>query len=235
MPSRSLLAGFAAGAVFAVVVGGGTAIAANGKPSLLGRSNQATSTTGFTNPNGPALGMRSKAGTAPFAVSSDVKVNKLNADLLDGVDSSRLNADRLDGLDSSQLARTAATTGSRDALGALSDLDQDQQADSIVATATCPAGTQLTGGGATDFTSTGYVVSSAPDAGGKEAWVVVVGIDENATEAGSDVTATAVCYDPRGTVGAGAYRQSAKTDPTKAVGDLSQPLREKLRTVAERQ
>ena len=36
---------------------------------------------------GPAASFQVAAGKAPFAVSSSVKVSKLNADLLDGIDS----------------------------------------------------------------------------------------------------------------------------------------------------
>lgn len=64
------------------------AYAANGGPLLLGKSNKATKTTKLKNSKGTALSLKSKTGTAPFAVSNSTTVAKLSADLLDGQDSS---------------------------------------------------------------------------------------------------------------------------------------------------
>jgi hypothetical protein len=67
------------------------AYAATGDPLLLGKSNTATKTTKLkTTGTGPALKLKSKAGKAPFAVSNTTKISKLNADLVDGLDSSAL-------------------------------------------------------------------------------------------------------------------------------------------------
>lgn len=79
---------------------GGTAIAATGGNLILGAANTADKQTGLTSsaPGGaalkvttttaqPAASFVTPAGTAPIAVSNTTKVAKLNADLLDGVDS----------------------------------------------------------------------------------------------------------------------------------------------------
>lgn len=67
------------------------AFAATGGPLLLGKGNTATKTTKLkTTGNGPALGLKTKASAPPLKVSSSKKVAKLNADLVDGVDSETL-------------------------------------------------------------------------------------------------------------------------------------------------
>jgi hypothetical protein len=183
---------FVAGAIFAVVVGGGTAVAATGGNFILGRSNSAGTVTTLSNANGSALSLNSKLGTASLRVNRTTKVPNLNSDLLDGVDSSGL-------------ARTAGRTGAFDFTGSFEDADGNGLNDTIVAFADCPAGTQMTGGGGADFTSTGTMFLSAPDVG--ESWVVAVLIDENAGELAADVTASVVCYNPRGAV-VGSFRTS---------------------------
>jgi len=82
------------------------AYAASGGPLLVGKGNKATKTTKLKNTGaGPALSLTPKPGTAPLAVSDATKVTNLNADLVDGLDSTQLrNADTVDGLDSSALA-----------------------------------------------------------------------------------------------------------------------------------
>jgi hypothetical protein len=79
---------------------GGTTYAATGGNFILGQSNSTTSTTGLSaGVTGPALrvtntstgtaaGFNVSAGHPPFNVNSGTKVAKLNADLLDGADSS---------------------------------------------------------------------------------------------------------------------------------------------------
>jgi hypothetical protein len=78
------------GIAIALVGGTGVATAATGGSFILGRSNAATTQTFLTNPNGPALGLTSKAGTPPFTIGNTVKVPRLNADLLDNLDSAAL-------------------------------------------------------------------------------------------------------------------------------------------------
>lgn len=79
---------------------GGTAYAATGGTFILGHANSATTassltsgvatgnTLGITNTGGkPPLKLTSNPGVAPLAVSNSTKVEKLNADQLDGLDS----------------------------------------------------------------------------------------------------------------------------------------------------
>jgi hypothetical protein len=75
----------------------GDAVAAV-KSVLLGTKNKATSTTTISNSRGTALALNSPSGKAPLAVNSTGKVVNLNAD-------------RLDGLDSSAFARAGGQTG----------------------------------------------------------------------------------------------------------------------------
>ncbi|WP_372735477.1 hypothetical protein, partial [Nocardioides sp.] len=67
------------------------AYAASGKPLLLGKTNKATKTTTVKmKGNGAALSLKTKANSAPLKINSKVKVGNLNADRLDGLDSSAL-------------------------------------------------------------------------------------------------------------------------------------------------
>lgn len=59
--------------------------AGTGDPLLLGRTNTSTRTSTIVNTRGgPVLELEAEPGAAPLAVSSAVKVRKLNADKLDG-------------------------------------------------------------------------------------------------------------------------------------------------------
>ena len=101
---------------------GGTAFAATGGNFILGKSISASSTTGLsagvgggpafkvTNTGaGTAANFTAPSGQPPLKVSNAVKVPSLNADLLDGKDSTTFlgagakaaDADKLDGKDSS--------------------------------------------------------------------------------------------------------------------------------------
>lgn len=60
------------------------AMAATGKPLILGKVNKAGKTTTVKATNGPALKLTTKAGQPPLAVNRNTKVANLNADLLDG-------------------------------------------------------------------------------------------------------------------------------------------------------
>jgi hypothetical protein len=69
------------------------AYAATGGPLILGKGNTASKTTTLkTTGNGAALKLKSKPGKAPLKVSNNTKVKKLNADLVDGLDSSALQS-----------------------------------------------------------------------------------------------------------------------------------------------
>lgn len=188
--------GLVAGAVFALVVGSGTAYAATGGNFILGKSNSAGATTTLSNGNGTALALKSRSGTPAFKVGNSVKVPNLNAD-------------RLDGKDSSSFASVAGRTGYVYGSGQWQDADGDGISDYVLAIAECPSGTQLTGGGLADYTVSGVLVSSQPfGAGG---WGVVVMADPGQDSA-ADVESYAVCYNPRGAVrGATAARVASGT------------------------
>ena len=85
---RGLVAGAViAGAALTVGVGG-VGYAATGGTFILGKANYAGATSSLSNSNGTALNLVSKSGTPALKVSNAVKVADLNADLLDGLDSS---------------------------------------------------------------------------------------------------------------------------------------------------
>ena len=210
---KPTLTSFAAGAIFALVVGSGSAVAATGGRFILGKANSATSTTTLTNSRGPALSLTSKAGTPPLVVNSRTRVGNLNADTVDGVDSSAL-------------ARTTGRTGVIDASGELVDNDTTDgyPFDTIVAYAECPAGTQLTGGGFEDYTATGYEVVNRADIGA-EAWVVVAAFDPTVTESADDLAASAVCASPTRAV---ADQPAALTTRSDAAAALTPQVRRAL-------
>jgi hypothetical protein len=172
---------FIAGAVVALVIGTGTAYAANGGSFRLGMSNSATRTTTLTNNYGPALKLNSRAGQPPLQVNRNTRVPYLNADLLDG-------------LTSTSFARVT-NVGSVYGPGFVDDSGTTDPADdAVVAVAVCPAGSQVVGGGGADLTDDGMLYVNAPD--GRDAWVVVS--TAAATEANAQwVEAYARCYNPR--------------------------------------
>jgi hypothetical protein len=153
------------------IVLGGTAYAANGGTFLLGRSNAASLTTTLTNSGAsPALTLRPRSGFPPIATSSRVKSPNLNADLVDGVDSS-------------QFALAGGNTGFIVGDGPNGD-----------ASATCPVGTRLTGGGGVAAGADNLLFLSAPDPTTVRTWLA------SAAPAGEEVLAIAICYNPRGAV-----------------------------------
>jgi hypothetical protein len=190
---------FVAGAVVALVLGTGTAYAANGGIFRLGRSNSATATTTLTNTHGTALKLNSKAGQPSLRVNRNTKVPSLNSDLLDGVDSG-------------SFARVTAV-GSTFGSGFVDDNETSDPADdAVIALAVCPTGSQVVGGGGSDFTDDGTLYYSAPDAG--DAWLVVsstAGLDS--TNA-ANVEAYARCWNPRHDV-------ASKLRTTQAQHDVS--------------
>ena len=219
--TMSKLSMFIAGAVVALVIGSGTAVAATGGKFILGHSNTETSVSTLSNSRGTALTLKSKPGSPALRVNSSVKVPSLNSD-------------RLDGLDSRSFALTRGQAAAVDMQGEPVDLDDpaDGVDDAVIAISTCPAGTQLTGGGVSDSSDTGQIWSSAPDLDLAESWTVVVGIDAATEQHATDVFATAVCYNPRGAVpDANAYGLSARErDP---LSRLSADRVERLRTQAD--
>jgi len=192
---------FATGAVMALVLGSGTAVAATGGKFILGKSNSATATTKLANTKGTALGLTSKPGTAPLTVNSSTKV-------------ANLNADKLDGVDSSQLALAGGQTATIIGAGFTIDSDEDGTDDTVIAVATCPAGTKLTGGGGDDFTSDGVMFSSSPVPG--RTWFVGSTTATITADNASNVTAYAQCYNPRGAVPGGNVRTAGPDAKTLA-------------------
>ncbi len=184
-PNRTIC--FAMGAITALVLGSGTAYAATGGKFIIGKANSETSTTTLSNSRGTALALNSKAGTPPLKVNRTTKVPNLNAD-------------RLDGKDSTAFALSSATLGTVTGVGSPTDFDDDGTDDAIVATAQCPAGSQLTGGGAEDGTSDGYVAGSEPL--DNRTWAVVVFSSDLSAGNAAKVTAFARCWDPQGRVAA---------------------------------
>ena len=88
--TRSRLVPVLLGAVLLMGAANLGAYAATGAPLLLGKKNDAPKTTTLKSAKGPALSLKTKSTAPPLAVSGSAKVEKLNADLLDGVDSSAL-------------------------------------------------------------------------------------------------------------------------------------------------
>ena len=177
---------FIAGAIVALVLGTGTAYAANGGIFRLGRSNSATAITTLTNTQGTALKLSSKAGQPSLRVNRNTKVPSLNSDLLDGVDSGSF----------ARVTKVGSNTGT----GFVDDGGTSDPADdAVIAVAVCPAGSQVVGGGGSDLTDDGVLFYSAPDTG--NAWLVIsstAGL--NATNA-ANVAAYARCWSPRADVG----------------------------------
>ena len=78
-----------------VLIGGANlaAYAANGKPLLLGKTNVETKKSTVKNKgSGPALHLKTKPGQPPLKVNRTKKVNKLNADLVDGANAADLES-----------------------------------------------------------------------------------------------------------------------------------------------
>ena len=173
---------FACGAVSALVLGSGAAVAATGGNFLLGRSNGATATTVLTNSKGTALTLNAKAGTPALKVNTATLV-------------ANLNADRVDGKSASDFASAKSQTGYIYAEGQWVDVDEDGQVDVLVSVAQCPAGTVLTGGGFGDYTQAGQVFDSSPL--GQNAWYVAV-LGDPAVDDGSAAEAYAICMNLKG-------------------------------------
>lgn len=206
---------FAAGAIFTVLVAGGGAVAATGGNLILGKDNSASRTTGLAAKKGPALKLTAK-GPA-LRVPNTSRIDRLNADLLDGHSAS-------------SFASANARTGSYDASGFTVDLDSDGLTDTLAAIATCPSGSQMTGGGGANLSNTGVSLFSSPiQAKNGEGWLYAVAVSESASEAGDNVHASVVCWSASGSGLPGAYRPS--TTPSK---NLRQVAMDKLRAAPTR-
>jgi len=141
-------AGFAAGTLFALVVGGGSAYATTGGTFVLGRSNSAAATTTLANTTGTPLSLTGKSGYPPLRVNSSVKVPYFNADRLDGLDSTSLQR-RVTGTCPAGFAlRSISATGSVTCDDEQADVaDVVTQSTGPYVRANCPIGYVATGGG----------------------------------------------------------------------------------------
>lgn len=200
-PNRTVA--FAMGAITALVLGSGTAYAATGGKFIIGKSNSATSTSTLSNSRGTALALNSKSGTAPLKVNSATKVAKLNAD-------------KLDGRDSTSFALASGQVGSIGGVGQYLDVNNDNVPDFLVSVATCPTGTKLTGGGGEDDSGGVPFVSEAIDSSD---WLIVSTTTPDPTTSPdpSDLLhADAQCWNPKGAVSGAMFRTTAsRVDLTK--------------------
>ena len=95
-----------------VIALSGTAVAATGGAFSLGRTNTTTANTIIKNTKGTTIVFDAKKGIAPFSVNGNkVKVPGLNADLLDGLDSTKLQL-RVSGQCGSTAISAVSATGS---------------------------------------------------------------------------------------------------------------------------
>lgn len=119
-------------------------------------------------------------------------------------------------------ASIKAATRSYDASGYALDLDKDGYTDAYGAYAECPPGTQVTGGGPYDATSTGYIITSSPDVDGYEAWVTIVGILDDETEGPDAVWSTVTCWSPSGQPRGGYRVATTKQFPQRIIDKLAE-------------
>jgi len=180
--ARVTPSGIAVGVIATLVIGSGTAYAANGGSFRLGKANSETRAATLTNKNGTPLSLRAGRNKAPLAVNSRTKVL-------------RLNADYVDGLHASAFARSTGRTGIIARAGGDEDAPGNAYA---VAVATCPRGTILTGGGGFAQYANDALWYSGP--GQKpNSWEADSNGDGIANN-GKELIAYAVCYNPTGSV-----------------------------------
>jgi len=91
---RDAISATSALAALIIAVGAtGTAVAATGGTFILGKSNSASSLTTLSNSKGTALSLKAPSGSPALAVSNAKKIARLNADLLDNLDSTKFQRD----------------------------------------------------------------------------------------------------------------------------------------------
>lgn len=156
-----------------VLVATPVAFAANGKPFILGKKNTATKVSTLVKKgSGPALRLAVGSG-APLAVNSAVKVANLNADRLDGLDSTAFlgvgakaaDADRLDGQDSSQFVPTSTNSFVRNNIYKREGpvvAGNDLGDGTFTASMACFSGDVLLSGGPANVAPTSDMVESFP-------------------------------------------------------------------------
>jgi hypothetical protein len=185
---------FTAGAIVALVLGTGTAYAANGGNFKLGGNNYESRGASLNNSAGTALTLRSKAGTPSLKVNQTTKVPNLNADMVDG-------------LSSGEIARNVGV-GTATATGEVYDNGTtDTSDDFIAALAVCPGTSQVMGGGADDMTDDGVLLASSPDL--DDAWFAVSSATPTQDNA-ANFTAYARCWNPIANVTDTNARQGAR-------------------------
>lgn len=188
---------FVGGAIVALVLGTGTTYAANGGHLVLGRDNFEGSAASLNNSNGTALILRSKSGQPSLKVNRTTKIPNLNADTIDGVNSTQIARD----------VRVGTATAAGFILQGPDDTTTDD--DFVVAVAQCPANAQVMGGGADDQTDDGVLLASLPDTAGT--WLAVSSASPTQDNA-DNFTAFARCWNPLADVAdATAARQGART------------------------
>lgn len=167
-----------------VVFTGGAAYGATGGNFILGRYNAASTQTLLTNSGaGPVLALSTKSGQPPLAVSAHAgKATNLNADKLDGMDSSQFAR-------KSDIQQPTSTSFSRvRAESRFVDIDNDGALDPVLmAYAACPSGTQVSGGGVEVYTDYGLVLSVPQENGWVTATLAAAGEDE------TDLVSVAMC------------------------------------------
>lgn len=135
-----------------VVAMSGTAAAATGGTFILGRSNSASTQSIMTNTGtGPVLALSTRTGQVPLAVSAQSgKATNLNADKLDGLDSTLLQR-RTNAACGTGQAVTAISAGGvvtcKPTGGAFTVHKAGGAEGQKVAVAFCPPGRYATGGG----------------------------------------------------------------------------------------
>ena len=192
LPTRLTRTGVAAGTVLALALATGTAYAAHGGGFVLGAKNKSTKSTVLVNKKAVPLKLKAKKRKPALKVNTKARIRKLNSDLLDGLSSEAF----LRSSASSQFALASGRTGVVRAFGTDDDAPGNDYA---VATAVCPAGTQLTGGGGFTTYTGDWIFYSGP---GElpHSWEVDSGGNGAAANGDMRLIAWAVCYNPRGPV-----------------------------------
>jgi hypothetical protein len=186
MSSTRLRTGATVAVVLTLIVAAGTALAAApGSPFRLGVINttiQVTRLAGTLSTavlrvvnkgSGPALELRVAPGAAPLAVNSEVKVDHLNADLLDGQHASAFlgandkaaNSDKLDGHNAGAFMGASVTKRE-------SAIQQgtDHGDGTFIISQACNPGEILLSGGPANISGTSTMVESFPTPGTTNSW-----------------------------------------------------------------